>query len=192
MKLVIYNTANSRTAEDRIGRRSIRFNSVNGNMYLSLHLTKDLNVKPGDRLEFARDEDDPKAWFLRKTTDKPGFPLPSNGGGIRLHNTVVCQTVLDTVKSRGARFFLCRKTPYRRNRAFFIRYSFPVPFTRTAPRSVNPPPKRRRTAPRLRPFVRKVPSDRTDGGPTLYRVPVARTFPVALNVCLFYRFPCRL
>lgn len=25
MKLVIYNTANSRTAEDRIGRRSIRF-----------------------------------------------------------------------------------------------------------------------------------------------------------------------
>lgn len=28
MKLVIYNTANSRTAEDRIGRRSIRFNSV--------------------------------------------------------------------------------------------------------------------------------------------------------------------
>ena len=74
MKLVIYNTANSRTAEDRIGRRSIRFNSVNGNMYLSLHLTKDLNVKPGDRLEFARDEDDPKAWFLRKTTDKQGFP----------------------------------------------------------------------------------------------------------------------
>ena len=39
MKLVIYNTANSRTAEDRIGRRSIRFNSVNGNMYLSLHLS---------------------------------------------------------------------------------------------------------------------------------------------------------
>lgn len=89
MKLVIYNTANSRTAEDRIGRRSIRFNSVNGNMYLSLHLTKDLNVKPGDRLEFARDEDDPKAWFLRKTTDKQGFPLQSNGGGIRLHNKFV-------------------------------------------------------------------------------------------------------
>lgn len=110
MKLVIYNTANSRTAEDRIGRRSIRFNSVNGNMYLSLHLTKDLNVKPGDRLEFARDEDDPKAWFLRKTTDKQGFPLQSNGGGIRLHNKFVCQTVLDTVKIKGSAVF-CVERP---------------------------------------------------------------------------------
>ena len=109
MKLVIYNTANSRTAEDRIGRRSIRFNSVNGNMYLSLHLTKDLNVKPGDRLEFARDEDDPKAWFLRKTTDKQGFPLQSNGGGIRLHNKFVCQTVLDTVKIKGSAVFFVSK-----------------------------------------------------------------------------------
>lgn len=135
MKLVIYNTANSRTAEDRIGRRSIRFNSVNGNMYLSLHLTKDLNVKPGDRLEFARDEDDPKAWFLRKTTDKQGFPLQFNGGGIRLHNKFVCQTVLDTVKIKGSAVFFVSKDPVQTEQGVFYKILLSCPiYSNSAPK----------------------------------------------------------
>lgn len=135
MKLVIYNTANSRTAEDRIGRQSIRFNSVNGNMYLSLHLTKDLNVKPGDRLEFARDEDDPKAWFLRKTTDKQGFPLQSNGGGIRLHNKFVCQTVLDTVKIKGSAVFFVSKDPVQTEQGVFYKILLSCPiYSNSAPK----------------------------------------------------------
>lgn len=38
MKFVIYNVENCRTRENRVGKRSIRFNSVTGNMYLSTKL----------------------------------------------------------------------------------------------------------------------------------------------------------
>lgn len=127
MKLVIYNTENSRTDENRIGRRSIRFNSVNGNMYLSLQLSKDLNIKPGDRLEFARDEDNPKEWFLHKTTDKLGFPLQSNGGGLRLHNKFICQTILDAVKIKGSAVFFVSKDPVQAEQGAFYKVLLSCP-----------------------------------------------------------------
>ena len=43
MKFVIYNVENCRTRENRVGKRSIRFNSVTGNMYLSTKLAKEMN-----------------------------------------------------------------------------------------------------------------------------------------------------
>ena len=74
MKFVIYNVENCRTRENRVGKRSIRFNSVTGNMYLSTKLAKEMNITMNDRLEFGCDENNPKEWFLHKTTDKRGFP----------------------------------------------------------------------------------------------------------------------
>lgn len=44
MKFVIYNVENCRTRENRVGKRSIRFNSVTGNMYLSTKLAKEMNI----------------------------------------------------------------------------------------------------------------------------------------------------
>lgn len=50
MKFVIYNVENCRTRENRVGKRSIRFNSVTGNMYLSTKLAKEMNITMNDRL----------------------------------------------------------------------------------------------------------------------------------------------
>lgn len=47
MKL-IYNIENCRVSANRVGKRSIRFNSVTGNMYLSTKLAKELNITMND------------------------------------------------------------------------------------------------------------------------------------------------
>ena len=55
MKFVIYNVENCRTRENRVGKRSIRFNSVTGNMYLSTKLSKEMNITMKERLEIGTD-----------------------------------------------------------------------------------------------------------------------------------------
>lgn len=127
MKLVIYNTENSRTAEDRIGRRSIRFNNINGSMYLSYQLVKDLDVRPDDRLEFARDEDNPKSWFLHKTADKLGFSLHTDKGGARLINKFICKSVLDIVKVGQNATFLVSKDPVHTEQGVFYKIMLSCP-----------------------------------------------------------------
>ena len=108
MKFVIYNVENCRTRENRVGKRSIRFNSVTGNMYLSTKLAKEMNITMNDRLEFGCDENNPKEWFLHKTTDKRGFPLQFNRGGTRLRNKYICKTILDIAKVKeSATFLVC-------------------------------------------------------------------------------------
>ena len=68
MKFVIYNVENCRTRENRVGKRSIRFNSVTGNMYLSTKLAKEMNITMNDRLEFGCDENLACQWFCAETT----------------------------------------------------------------------------------------------------------------------------
>ena len=111
MKFVIYNVENCRTRENRVGKRSIRFNSVTGNMYLSTKLAKEMNITMNDRLEFGCDENNPKEWFLHKTTDKRGFPLQFNRGGTRLRNKYICKTILDIAKVKEKRNILGIERP---------------------------------------------------------------------------------
>ena len=119
MKFVIYNVENCRTRENRVGKRSIRFNSVTGNMYLSTKLAKEMNITMNDRLEFGCDENNPKEWFLHKTTDKRGFPLQFNRGGTRLRNKYICKTILDIAKVKESATFLVSKDPVRPNWGHF-------------------------------------------------------------------------
>ena len=126
MKFVIYNVENCRTRENRVGKRSIRFNSVTGNMYLSTKLAKEMNITMNDRLEFGCDENNPKEWFLHKTTDKRGFPLQFNRGGTRLRNKYICKTILDIAKVKESATFLVSKDPVKTELGPF--YRIPIPF----------------------------------------------------------------
>ena len=79
MKFVIYNVENCRTRENRVGKRSIRFNSVTGNMYLSTKLAKEMNITMNDRLEFGCDENNPKECFCTKPLTSEVFRCSSTG-----------------------------------------------------------------------------------------------------------------
>lgn len=96
-------------------------------MYLSQQLTKELNFAPDDRLEFARDADNPKEWFLRKTADRLGFALQPNRGGSRLHNRFVCKAVLDAVKIEGSAAFLVSKDPVQTEQGVFYKVLLSCP-----------------------------------------------------------------
>ncbi len=127
MKFVIYNVENCRTRENRVGKRSIRFNSVTGNMYLSTKLAKEMNITMNDRLEFGCDENNPKEWFLHKTTDKRGFPLQFNRGGTRLRNKYICKTILDIAKVKESATFLVSKDPVKTELGPFYRIILSCP-----------------------------------------------------------------
>lgn len=127
MKLVIYNIENCRMSENRVGKRSIRFNSVTGNMYLSTKLAKELNITMNDCLEFANDEHNPKEWYLHKTADKQGFPLQFNKGGTRLRNKYICKTILDMVKIKESATFLVSKDPVKTEQGIFYKIILSCP-----------------------------------------------------------------
>ena len=127
MKFVIYNVENCRTRENRVGKRSIRFNSVTGNMYLSTKLAKEMNITMNDRLEFGCDENNLKEWFLHKTTDKRGFPLQFNRGGTRLRNKYICKTILDIAKVKESATFLVSKDPVKTELGPFYRIILSCP-----------------------------------------------------------------
>lgn len=127
MKLVIYNIENCRVHETRVGKRSIRFNSVTGNMYLSTKLAKELNITMNDRLEFACDENNTKEWYLHKTTEKQGFPLQFNRGGTRLRNKYICKTILDMVKIKESATFLVSRDPVKTEQGIFYKIILSCP-----------------------------------------------------------------
>lgn len=127
MKFVIYNIENCRVSANRVGKRSIRFNSVTGNMYLSTKLAKELNLTMNDRLEFAHDENNVKEWYLHKTADKQGFPLQFNRGGTRLRNKYICKTILDMVKIKESATFLVSKDPVKTEQGFFYKIILSCP-----------------------------------------------------------------
>ena len=116
MKFVIYNVENCRTRENRVGKRSIRFNSVTGNMYLSTKLAKEMNITMNDRLEFGCDENNPKEWFLQ-----------FNRGGTRLRNKYICKTILDIAKVKESATFLVSKDPVKTELGPFYRIILSCP-----------------------------------------------------------------
>ena len=128
MKLVIYNRENCRVmSEERVGKKSIRFSRDTGSIYLSTKLTKDLNIKSGDRLELANDESNAKEWYLRKTTEEQGFPLQINKSGSRIISKFVCKTVLNTVKIKESATFLVSKEPVKTEQGTFYKIILSCP-----------------------------------------------------------------
>lgn len=121
MKLIIYNCENTRMKDPSKGRRSIRFNRVNGSIYISVALVKDLGITEADQIEFANDEENPKEWYLRKTSNKQGFPLQFNKGGTRMVSKFVSKAVLDSVKLKdsSATFLVSKEAVETENGSFY-------------------------------------------------------------------------
>ena len=86
-----------------------------------------MNITMNDRLEFGCDENNPKEWFLHKTTDKRGFPLQFNRGGTRLRNKYICKTILDIAKVKESATFLVSKDPVKTELGSFYRIILSCP-----------------------------------------------------------------
>ena len=86
-----------------------------------------------DRLEFGCDENNPKEWFLHKTTDKRGFPLQFNRGGTRLRNKYICKTILDIAKVKESATFLVSKDPVKTELGPFYRTNTFLPHSPEEP-----------------------------------------------------------
>lgn len=57
MKLVVYNKMNALPFGQKSKERTIRFNQSNGVIYISRFLTKEMELKDGDKIIFANDEE---------------------------------------------------------------------------------------------------------------------------------------
>lgn len=78
MKLVVYNKMNALPFGQKSKERTIRFNQSNGVIYISRFLAKEMELKDGDKIIFANDEESKKDWFIGKTNDEYGFVLHSS------------------------------------------------------------------------------------------------------------------
>lgn len=77
MKLVVYNKMNALPLGQKSKERTIRFNQSNGVIYISRFLAKEMELKDGDKIIFANDEESKKDWFISKTNDEYGlFCIP--------------------------------------------------------------------------------------------------------------------
>lgn len=47
----------------------------NMNMYIGINIAKQLDFKDGDKISVSVDEDNPKIWLLKKSTDGVGYKL---------------------------------------------------------------------------------------------------------------------
>lgn len=74
MKLVIYNIENSKA--NRTSERLCRVNRGTGVFTFSGELVKCLELKTGDRVIVANDQEDKKGWYICKTDSEAASSLP--------------------------------------------------------------------------------------------------------------------
>lgn len=127
MKLVVYNKMNALPLGQKSKERTIRFNQSNGVIYISRFLAKEMELKDGDKIIFANDEESKKDWFIGKTNDEYGFVLHSSKAGVRVQSKFICNSVLNATKTDCNATFLVAKeaTEYNGNKFFKIITSSP-------------------------------------------------------------------
>ena len=109
MKLVVYNKMNALPFGQKSKERTIRFNQSNGVIYISRFLAKEMELKDGDKIIFANDEESKKDWFIGKTNDEYGFVLHSSKAGVRVQSKFICNSVLNATKTNCNATFLVAK-----------------------------------------------------------------------------------
>lgn len=109
MKLIIYNIENARSGNN--GERTFRINKETGLITLSREAARQYNLKEGDRIMFANDEENKKSWFFCKTTDEAGFLLKNNKGVFQFRNTFVADMLLSSLKIGKSAVFFIEKEP---------------------------------------------------------------------------------
>lgn len=109
MKLIIYNVENSKT--DRSGERLCRVNRKTGVITFSSEMVKCLELKAGDRILVANDQEDKKGWYICKTDNEAGFIVTGKDKTLLIRNTFVAGLLLNSVKIEKSASFLVAKEP---------------------------------------------------------------------------------
>lgn len=109
MKLIIYNIENSKT--DRSGERLCRVNRKTGVITFSSEMVKCLELKAGDRILVANDQEDKKGWYICKTDNEAGFIVTGKDKTLLIRNTFVAGLLLSSVKIEKSASFLVAKEP---------------------------------------------------------------------------------
>lgn len=109
MKLIIYNIENSKV--DRSGERLCRVNRKTGVISFSGELAKCLELKAGDRVQLANDEENKKNWFICKTDSEAGFIVTGKDKTLLIRNSFVAGLLLNSLKIEKSASFLVAKEP---------------------------------------------------------------------------------
>lgn len=109
MKLIIYNIENSKA--DRSGERLCRVNRKTGVFTFSCELVKCLELKTGDRVIVANDQEDKKGWYICKTNSEAGFVITGKDKALLIRNSFVAGLLLGSVKIEKSASFLVSKEP---------------------------------------------------------------------------------
>lgn len=109
MKLIIYSKENARSG--KIGERTCRVNKETGLITLSREAVKQYELREGDRILLANDEENKKDWFFCKTTDETGFALKDNKGTFQFRNAFLAELLLNSLKIAKSAVFFIEKEP---------------------------------------------------------------------------------
>lgn len=109
MKLIIYNIENSKA--DRNGERLCRVNRKTGVISFSGELVKCLDLKAGDRIIVAADQEDKKGWYISKTENEAGFIVTGKDKTLLIRNSFVAGLLLSSMKIEKSASFLVAKEP---------------------------------------------------------------------------------
>lgn len=109
MKLIIYNIENSKA--DRTGERLCRVNRKAGVITFSGEMVKCLDLKAGDRVIVAADQEDKKGWYISKTENEAGFIVTGKDKTLLFHNSFVAGLLLSSMKIEKSASFLVAKEP---------------------------------------------------------------------------------
>lgn len=109
MKLIIYNIENSKA--NRPGERLCRVNRGTGVFTFSGELVKCMELKTGDRVIVANDQEDKKGWYICKTNSEDGFVVTGKDKALLIRNSFVAGLLLGSIKVEKSASFLVAKEP---------------------------------------------------------------------------------
>lgn len=81
MKLKTFNHETLKTV--RGGKATIRF-TRQGGITISGKAAEKLNLSDGSKIEFCQSQEDPRDWYIHKTTSESGFEIRKSKAGICL------------------------------------------------------------------------------------------------------------
>jgi hypothetical protein len=109
MELVVFN---KKVQAMRKGEAVIRVDATSGVIYFSMEAQRALNIKVGDKIEFAHDKSNKTDWFFFKHNHPEAFELvdKKDGTGLKIQSTVTARAILDGIgiqaKSCGFKFIM--------------------------------------------------------------------------------------
>ena len=90
---------------------SVNVNRKTGVITFSGEMVKCLELKTGDRIIVANDQEDKKGWYICKTNSEAGFVVTGKDKALLIRNSFVAGLLLSSVKIEKSASFLVAKEP---------------------------------------------------------------------------------